>query len=198
MSEGANAALTREIAETGRGLVRLARYDPRWPDGFDLTTTGFFRSFFGPLLALPFYLVLAALAASEGGAKPFTGQILWIAGIGHVFNAVAFPALVAAFARPFGFTSGYAAFIILVNWAALFINVALCLCAPLTLLGRGGFEAFGFLWMMLFLVSIYLIWRAARETLSTEFTPALLMVVLSVAVGVASDQVGGALVRAAT
>jgi hypothetical protein len=195
VSEGATAALTREIAGTGRGLVRLARYDPSWPDGFDLSTTGFFRSFFAPLLALPFALVVAALALSEGGTEPLTTHALWAAGLSHLFAVFAFPALVAAFARPFGLTSGYAAFVVLVNWAGLFINIASCLASPLTLLGVGGFGVFGFLWMMLFLLQLYLIWRAARETLSPDYPPALLMVVLSVAVGVAADQVGGFLAR---
>jgi hypothetical protein len=198
VSEGATAALTREIAQTGRGLVRLVRYDPAWPDGFDLSSIGFFRSFFAPLLALPFTLVVAALAVSDGGAKPFTTGVLVAAGLAHLFGAVAFPVLVALFARPFGLTGGYAAFVILVNWASLFLNVAACAAAALTPFGKTGLGLFGFFWILLFLTQFYVIWRAARETLSADYAPAVLMVVLSVAVGAASDQVGGLLARLLT
>ena len=198
MSQGATAALTREIAETGRGLIRLARYDARWPEGFDLTGAGFFRSFFAPLLALPFTLVTAALAVSEGGAKPFTADVLLAAGVAHVFGALAFPVVVALLARPFGLTVGYAAFVIVVNWASLFINVAACAAGALTPLGKTGMGLFGFFWILLFLTQFYLIWRAARETLSIDYAPAVLMVVLSVAVGAASDQVGGFVARLLT
>ena len=191
MSNGATTALTQEIAAAGRGLIRLARHDPRWPDGFDVSTTGFFRSFFAPLLALPFALVAAALALSEGGMKTLSAATLWASGLSHLVSALAFPALVAIIARPFQLTVGYAAFIVLVNWTVLFTNLILCAAAPLTLLGKAGYGVFAFVLMMLMLTQLYLIWRAARETLSVDYAPALLMVVLSVAVGVAADQVGG-------
>lgn len=198
MSEGASTALTQEIAAAGRGLIRLARRDPRWPEGFDLSSAGFFRSFFAPLLALPFAVVAAALAISDGGLKPLSAGTLWASGLGHLVNALAFPALVAVFARPFGLTVGYGAFIVMVNWTVLFVSLALCAAAPLTLLGQVGYGVFAFLLMGLMLLQLYLVWRAARETLSVDYAPALLMVVLSVAVGVASDQAGGFMARLVT
>ena len=198
MNDGATAALSREIGGAGRGVLRLARFDPRWPEDFDFSATGFYRSFFAPVLALPFNLVLAALAASEGGARPLTATLLWAAALTHVFTALGFPLLVAAFARPFGFTVGYAGFIVLVNWANLFINLALCAVSPLTLLGKAGFGLFSFFWMVLSLLQIFMIWRSARMTLSTELPPALLMVVLWVAIGVVSDQAAVFLARVIT
>ena len=188
MNEGATAALSREIGGAGRGVLRLARFDPRWPEDFDFSAVGFYRSFFAPALALPFTLVLTALAATEGGSKPLTATLLWAAALTHVITALGFPLLVAAFARPFAFTVGYAGFIVLVNWSNLFITFALCAVSPLTLLGKDGFGFFNFFWLVLSLAQIFMIWRSARMTLSTEFPPALLMVVLWVAIGVASDQ----------
>jgi hypothetical protein len=190
----AAAALTREIADAGRGVARLVRYDPRWPEGFDFSAGGFVRSFFGPLLALPFYVVFAAMISTKGGAEPLTSGPLWAAAIGHALNTAAFPILVALVARPFGLASGFAAFIVLVNWAGLFVNIALTAISPLTLLGDTGFDILGFAWLILFGLSIFLTWRAARETLSTEVAPALLMVVLSVAVGVAAAQLADVIV----
>jgi len=173
VSAGATAALTREIAGTGRGLIRLARYDARWAEDFDFSTTGFFRSFFAPVLALP-----------------FTSGDLLAAGVSHVTGVAAFAVLVALIARPFGLTAGYAAFMILVNWSGLFITLAACAAAALTLFGATGLGLFGFAWILLFLIQFYIIWRAARETLSADYGPAVLMVVLSVAIGAASNAAG--------
>jgi hypothetical protein len=185
----ATAALTREIADAGVGVGRLIRYDPRWPDGFDPTATGFLRSFLGPILALPFYLVTAYMLARAGAENGAVGApVLWAAGISHLGGAVLFPLVVALLARPFGFGGGYAGFIIVVNWASLFLNMAAAAASALNLAGAGGYALFGLVWLALFAVSLFVTWRAARETLSSEIPPALLMVVLSVAVGVATER----------
>lgn len=194
MNQQATAALTREIADAGRGLARLLRYDPRWPDGFDMSTVGFLRSFFGPLLALPFYIVFAAMVSTKGGAEPLAAGVLWAAAVGHAIEIVGFPLLVAAVARPFGLTAGFAAFIVLVNWTRLFIWMALTAASSLTVLGDAGRSMLGFVWLVLFAVQIFITWRAARETLSTEVAPAMLMVVVYVAVGVAAAQLADVIV----
>ena len=194
MNHQATAALTREIADTGRGLVRLLRYDPSWPEGFDVSTEGFLRSFFGPLLALPFYVVFAAMVSTKGGAEPVVAAALWSAVIGQVIEVISFPLLVGAVARPFGLAAGFAAFIVLVNWTRLFLWMALTAASALTVLGDQGRGMLGFVWLVLFALQIFLTWRAARVTLSTEVAPALLMVVLYVAVGVAAAQLADMIV----
>ena len=181
--------IPREIAGAGIGVGRLIRYDPRWPEGFTPTAGGFVRSFLGPLLGLPFYLLVSA-AMSAGDAGPVS-RILWASGVSDVINAIAFPALIAAIARPLKIGEGYAGFIIIVNWASLFMNICAAAAAALTLTGDGGQQIFVFVWLALFGLSLFVTWRAARETLSPEIPIALLMVVLSVGVGVLIDQVTG-------
>jgi hypothetical protein len=181
-------AITREIAEAGVGVGRLIRYDPRWPDGFSPTTGGFLRSFIGPLLGLPFYLVVSAMIA--GGGAPVS-RLMWVAGLSHVLNALAFPAVIAAITRPLGIGAGYAGFIIIFNWASLFLNICAAAASLLTFGGQPGYALFTFVWFVLFGISLFITWRAARETLSPEIPIALLMVVLSVGVGVFADQVSG-------
>jgi len=182
------AALTREIADAGVGLGRLVRYDPRWPEGFDPSASGFLRSFLGPLIGLPFYLFVASVLPTDGPGP------MWSAGMSHVLNAVAYPVVVGLLARPFALGAGYAGFIVIVNWASLFLNMGTAAAALLVRLGENGLAAFSYAWLCLFGMSLFITWRAARETLSSEIPPALLMVVLSVAVGVASDQVSDKLV----
>ena len=180
------AAITREIAEAGVGVGRLIRYDPRWPDGFNPTTSGFLRSFLGPLLGLPFSLLIATL--SIGDAAPLD-RLLWASGLSYVMNALAFPALIAALARPLKIGEGYAGFIIIVNWATLFLNACTAGVSLLILGGETGRGIFTVVWLVLFGLSLFIVWRASRETLSTEIPIALLMVVLSVGVGALTDQV---------
>ena len=181
--------IPREIAGAGIGVGRLIRYDPRWPEGFTPTAGGFVRSFLGPLLGLPFYLLVSA-AMSAGDAGPVS-RILWASGVSDVINAIAFPALIAAIARPLKIGEGYAGFIIIVNWASLFMNICAAAAAALTLTGDGGQQIFVFVWLALFGLSLFVTWRAARETLSPEVPIALLMVVLSVGLGVVTDQLAG-------
>jgi len=181
------AAFTREVAQAGVGVGRLISYDPRWPEGFDPSFDGFLRSFLAPVLALPFYLVVASLFRGEDGGS----ASLWAAAVSHGVNALAFPAVVGLLARPFGFGGGYAGFIVIVNWASLFLNMGAAAASALIPLGDTGYRLFTVLWLWLFAASLFITWRAARETLSSEIAPALLMVVLSVGIGVLSDQLSG-------
>lgn len=197
MRQGAGAELTREIADAGRCLVRLARFDPLWHEGLDITSGGFIRSFFAPLFALPFHLVFAALATTGGGSEPITVRSLAALSLAHLLNTFGYPALIAVFARPLGFSAGYAPFVILVNWACLFFNMALCAIAPLTLLGQRGFDIMGMIWMVLFGMRVFITWRSARNTLSADFAPAMLMIVLLVATDLMGDRIGQLVMRAA-
>jgi hypothetical protein len=186
------AALTREIADAGVGVGRLMRYDPRWPYGFDPTVRGFIRSFLGPLLALPFALVTARVITANQADVHLD---LWAAAFSHVLSALAYPVLIAAIARPLGFGQGYAGFIVVVNWASLYLNAAAAAAGALTLLGANGYTLFTLTWFLIFCASLFVTWRAAREILSEDVGPAVLMVVLSVAVTYGVDQLADWLSR---
>ena len=58
------------------------------------------------------------------------------------------------------------------------------------------YEVFGFVWLVLFGASLFVVWRAARETLSPDIGPALMVVVLWVGLGVLTDQLGALLTGA--
>jgi hypothetical protein len=188
-------ALTREIADAGVGVARLIRYDPRWPEAFDPTASGFLRSFLGPILSLPFIVIVSAMITGvPGDGHMIDPRGLWGAGLSQVINMIAYPAVMAALARPLGMGAGYGTFIVVVNWASLFLNIAVTAATALLLLG--SFEVFGFIWLVLFGISLFVVWRAARETLSPEIGPALLAVVLWVGLGVLTDHAGALLVGA--
>lgn len=183
------ANLTREIGDAGRGVARLIRYDPRWVDGFDPSASGFLRSFVGPLLSLPFMAVASALlSAAETEGHIINPHDVWSEVIGQLLATVAYPAVLGALAKPFSLGAGYSAFIVVVNWLTLYAILATV--AAGAVLPFGGGDLFRFASMIIFGVALFGIWRAARETLSADVAPALLAVVLWVALGAVCDQLG--------
>jgi len=187
-------SLSREASHAAWGLMALVRHQPDWALGFDPSARGFVRSFLAQALALPFYLFTAAMIAKT--QTPGGGFVtLWGSGLSDVMDAVAYPVVVAAFARPLKLGAGFSAFIVVINWASLFLNVLLALASLAAVFGREGYAVFSTAAVALFALSVFITWRAARAALTPELAPALLMVVLSVAVGVLCDQASGDLVR---
>ena len=176
------ASFRAEAKDALRALWRLFRADPAWADGMTFTAGGFLRSFGGPLLALPLYVLDTALverAMASGRAAP--AQALWAAGTAHLVDAVGFPLVLAALAAPLRFKAGYAAFVTLNNWASFYLNLMLLAAALLTLLGSDGVQAFSWASLLLLCLSVVLVWRIARETLTHELAPIVLVVVGSIA-----------------
>ncbi len=176
-------ALTAEARAAGGGLVQLVRGRADWDARFEFTTRGFVRSFAGPLLALPLYVAAVALVEHAPSSRA-----LWSAGLAHLVDAFGFPLLLAAIARPMRFKAGFAAFVIINNWAALYLNIFLAASALLTLLGPDGEQAFSWATLALLVLSVALVWRVALETLSRELAPIALVVVLSIGWGALVDQ----------
>jgi hypothetical protein len=186
-----------EIFNAGRGALALAALRPDWTSFYDLTPGGFIRSFFGPALALPLYLFSAGLVARNmAGTAEVPIPDLWSAGLAHILDAAAFPALIALLARPLQVAKGYGAFIIVTNWASLFLNAILAAAALLAFGGPQGLEGFRVIGLIILCVWIFFTWRAARVLLTKEIAPVLLIVVLSVGVGALADASADWLVKA--
>jgi hypothetical protein len=181
------ARLTQDIAAAGTGLLRLARRDPKWPLAFDLTARGFWRSFAGPLLAAPIYVLASALAARADGRGAGVFQLCGAAGA-SLLDGFGFPLLMAVVASVLGFKAGYGAFVTVYNWAALYLTLALLVAALPATWGEAGLTLFEALTFLLLVVSVYVTARTARETLSRELAPIALVVVVSVAWGAFADQ----------
>ncbi len=183
------ASLVGDARAAGRGLIGLVRGRPGWADDFSFSTQGFIGSFAGPLAALPLY-VLAVALVDRGSAT----TTLWGAGAAHLVDAFGFPLLLAAIARPLRFEAGYAAFVTVSNWAALYLNAMLAAASLLTLLGADGGRLFGWASLLLLALSVLLVWRIGRETLSREVAPIVLLVVLSIAWSALADDLARRLV----
>ncbi len=175
-------ALTLEARAAASGIVRLVRGDAAWDQGFDFTTSGFVRSFIGPVLALPLYVAAVALVE-----HPPSDGVLWQAALAHLLDAFGFALLLAVIAGPMRFKAGFAAFVTVNNWASLYLNVALALASLFALLGPSGEQVFSLCSLVLLCLSVLIVWRVARETLSHELAPIVLVVVLSLAWGAFAD-----------
>jgi hypothetical protein len=188
--------LAVDLRGAGTGLVRLARFDPYWSECFDASAAGFIRSFAGPLLAVIPYVAVAAVLVRAGptGVAPGDDRLMLQAALGMLIDGLGYPLLMAVVARAFGLGAGFGAFIVVNNWAQLFLNLLLAVAAVLALLGPHGYALFKVLWIVLLMLSLFITWRAARQTLSSEIAPAVLALVLSVAVSAVADQLAVMLV----
>ncbi|MGC1303694.1 MAG: hypothetical protein WA840_15100 [Caulobacteraceae bacterium] len=181
-----------EILEAGRGLGRLLGFDKRWAEGFDFSLGGFLRSFYGPLLALPFYVFYVAMVqATQVAERGVSLPILAVAAGEHLLDAFGFILIVFLIAKPLRVGAGFSAFATVVNWSSLYLNAILAVASLLLMAGADGLQVFGLVYLMLLIVSIFLVWRVGRETLTREFAPVLLVVVLSVAWSTVVDQLLG-------
>jgi len=185
-----------EIFNAGRGALALAALRPNWTSFYDLTPGGFIRSFFGPAIALPLYVFGAGLVARNMAGTPTVpvGD-LWSAGLAHVMDAAAFPALIFLLARPLQIAKGYGAFIVVTNWASLFLNAILAAASLLAFAGAGGLEAFRLITLVVLCAWIFFTWRASRLLLTKEIAPVLLIVVLSIGLDALSDAAADWLVK---
>lgn len=179
------AGIAEEARAAPGGLVRLLKGGRDWDRAFAFTAGSFVRSFAGPLLALPLYVLAAAVVQRAGGGGGPAG--LWAAGLAHLLDAFGFPVLLALLAGPLRVKSGYLAFVVVNNWAALYLNALLLAAALWTLLGADGAVVFSWCTLLLLSLAVVLTWRIARETLSAEPAPLALVVVLSVGWGVLAD-----------
>ncbi len=178
-----------EIAGAARGLTRLIRFDPQWYEGFDFSAGGFVRSFGAALAGLPFAIIMGAiLFRSAGVSQEVLTRGLAATGVGYAVNAVGFPLLAALIARPVGVTQGYVALIVVLNWAGLFLTMLLAAGSLAVLVGAG--PLFGLVSLLQIALKVFVVWRAAKETLTGELGVTVLMVVLFVALDFGSDYLG--------
>lgn len=103
-----------QILRQVHGAFRLARLDPGGLDELDLTVEGFWRSFTGPLLALPVYLLVVA--------APTTGQeALLPAAIGYLLGLVASVLMALVLARLLDLGHRYVTLIVALNWSVVIV-----------------------------------------------------------------------------
>lgn len=189
-----NAAYLRHALVTA---FRAARFEKEAVDDFDHSIDGFFRSFFGAIISLPFFLLIVAaqqrIARDVAASAPdIVPQSLLTGGMRLYFEQVlvyladwaAFPLAMIGVARLLDAGNRYVAYIIAYNWSAC-ILYALTATAYLFYLARlvsvDGAE------ILVFAATLYGFayrWRIAREGLKVSGLNAAGLVLLDVLLGV--------------
>ena len=125
----------QEIARGIKGAWLIFRFEPAGLWQFDLTIRGFWRSFWAPVLMLPFYGAVLAALAGEMNAGVALGCV------SYVVMLVLWPFVVAWIARFFHLTAHYVPYVIANNWASV---IALLLQVPAAIMLAVSGERPGF------------------------------------------------------
>jgi len=169
----------QEISRSIFGAWRLAHLDAGGMFYFDLTIDGFFRSFFAPILGLPFFLLMVAVQAD---AKADVMQLLEIESVAYLLVWIAYPALMILLCHLLDLGQHYVPFIVAFNWAQIvIIAVYLPLNAVigLDLVGR---DIGVILRLLGFAASCFYLWFIARTALQTTAIVAIGLIVAEVLV----------------
>ena len=109
------------------GSLRLAVRDEGGFDDFNLTETGFWRSFAAIIILAPLYLYghdlqvaieAAESTATEGEAGPIPGPV----GGGIAGTVGGWPIAMAVIARFIGLSAGYSRYITVYNWSSILVG----------------------------------------------------------------------------
>lgn len=170
------------VVRSLRAALLLARFDPRGMQGFDVSLTGFWRSFGAALLVMPLSAIVQMLnfpVSAHGTA--------WVAFVQlgeFAVGLVAFPIAMIFVARLMGWGRQYVGYIIAYNWcgvlqSALFFPISVAQATNALPDGPGQIIEFAVLiYVLLFETFV------ARTALQTTTTTAIGMVVLDYVVRV--------------
>lgn len=176
-----------EIARSLFGAWRLARLDRAGMALFDISITGFRRSFFAAVLVAPIYLYLIAIAPDEeaaAGAEKIDAVWQTIALIvKYLLNWAVFPIAMIFLARLLRLTHHYVGYIIAANWGAVLQMALLAAAATLGLLIGGENSLGSILSLLATVAAIAYQWVIARTALQTTAVVAAALVIIDLLLG---------------
>ena len=177
------------------GAWRLAIGDPDAFDSFDLSMSGFWKSFWVILLAAPFWLWLILTEqrfrqeASEISDTPYSTPALdtfmMVDSVAYVLDWVLFPVLMVFIARLLGVAGRFVPFIIARNWALLLSYFLLAMPpAALYNLGIVGVEGKFALDFVALILQIVYLWVVTVRALEISAMQAAAIVFIDLAVSI--------------
>ena len=171
-----------EVASYLTGIYDLMRGEPAGLNRLDLTTSGFWRSFWAFAYALPalcFFWILERdiLLAQQPDTELGAGFFVRTAAT-DVVGVVASLAAVAIAARPLGMSDRFAQWVIAANWLALPVSYVLA-AVGLATLSVSGVGGAGPMFMIALLAALVIGWRVYRSALGGDGLLAFLVLVIS-------------------
>ena len=184
-----------EVHRSVRGTLELLNRRVEGLKAFDLSETGFWRSFAAIWLTIPAYVVSLAfermrlgLAGPNGHLLDHLGLDLAVA-LAHVASFVALPLAMIWIARRLRLTERYVPFVIVTNWITVVGQLALSVPAMLLLMGWAT-PALASIFSLAFAVIILrLQWFGTKAALGLSSLPAFGIVLFGIAL---NSLVGGA------
>jgi hypothetical protein len=164
------------------GSLRLAVRDEGGFGDFNLTESGFWRSFSAIVILAPLYLYghdiqgAAVLAETATTEEDIIEPSMIVSTIELLIQWVAWPIAMALIAKFTGLTAAYSRYITVYNWSAILVGVVQII--PIFLYAQGGtFAELGSILMMISLAfAIYYRWYIAQTALKTTATIASALV----------------------
>ncbi len=190
-----------ELVSSVQGAWRLMLWDRDGLARFDMTIDGFWRSFYGPLAALPAALLvytahLAMIAETavlnpDAGLPetPATGLYLAIKTASYILEVALFPLVMVLVARRTGLAARYVPFIIAWNWVNAVIVFLLAIPHLLYLAGAIGLVSIYGLQVIILGLSILCLYFTALAALETPPFVAGLILALSIILGLTLEGV---------
>jgi len=109
-----------EAKQSVRGSIRVFKLDQDALQDFNLTDSGFWRSFYAAAYLLPIYLVFMSIAPRAKGVSE--GKFWLIEAINYPLSWTLWPLVVFYICRGAGVLDKYAAYITVYNWAQIVLS----------------------------------------------------------------------------
>lgn len=157
----------KEITSSLYGAYRLARLDPDALQYFNISASGFYRSFAAVFLALPFFLIENAIDYKKFETATSFTPFLIVLGIALAVSWMCYLIAAGFFARLLDFFQHFTVFVIVYNWSQLGIII---IWLPLSVLSTGLLDVgLSSIISLLFIAATYVyLWRILRITLGVS------------------------------
>lgn len=154
----------KEITSSLYGAYRLARLDPDALQYFNISASGFYRSFAAIILAVPFFLIENTIDYKKLETSTAVTPFLIVLGIALVVSWMSYLITGGFVARILDFSQNFTVFVIVYNWSQLGIII---IWLPLSVLTTGLLDAgLSAIVSLLFIAATYVyLWRILRVTL---------------------------------
>ncbi|MBB4267640.1 hypothetical protein [Roseospira visakhapatnamensis] len=144
-----------DIAGALHGVARVLRFDWTGLDYFETSASGLLKSFWGPVVLLPLFLVTVAVSLMAGAIldpAPHPVRFVAIQLIAYVIDWVAFPLVILTLGDFLGFGGRAFHFLVPFNWFQIVAGLAIM---TLDLGARLGIVPTGLVLMIIAMTLIY-------------------------------------------
>lgn len=175
--------LRTEIFHAFYGVWRLLILDRRGMDWFNLSVTGFWRSFLAGVIVAPAYFATITVG-DQGDVAP--DGLMVMRALQYLAGWIAFPLVMIAVASLMGWTDRYVSYVVAYNWSSV-IMIAVML--PMSVIADAvrpeppSLTLADTFYYIAFMFSLFYSWFVAHTALRIESFTAVAIVLLDLIIG---------------